>query len=84
MQSLAISNYIFEKQLNDSPQENSDNASDTSKKNSDKLSQDSFAQLVAQLGELSTVAKFAIKKNVKVRLKCDFQNSYLFIYFSTV
>lgn len=72
MQSLALSNYIFEKQLNDSPQENCDkpvnNAVDASKMNSDKLSLDSFAQLVAQLGELSTVAKFAIKKSVKVRL----------------
>lgn len=90
MQSLSLSNHILENQLNDSPQENSEhvnNASDTSKTNSDKLSIDSFAQLVVQLGELSTVAKSAIKTSVKVRIAIFtliFKTYVLIIYYSTV
>lgn len=70
MQNLALANYIFENLLQeDSTQEKGDkHVTDTPKGNSDKLSLDSFAQLVDQLGELSTVAKGAVKTSVKVRV----------------
>ncbi len=73
MQNLALANYIFEKQLSDdSTQEKGDkhenNVTDTSKVDIDKLSLDSFAQLVKQIGELSSVVKSAIKTSLKVRI----------------
>lgn len=74
MQNLALANYIFEKQLSDdSTQEKGDkhenNVTDTSKVDIDKLSLDSFAQLVEQIGELSSVVKSAIKTSVKYCLE---------------